>query len=110
MVLGWALVSKPFHPTNKHKTWTRTLIDRAFYYATGQFNVKQLQWSIGDLRQEYDAWMKRMKLTPEVEELGENARLLWLGKQSTERVILYLHGAPIILPLIITPSYYFPGP
>lgn len=36
--------------------------------------------------------MKSKQLEPVVEEIGEDARLLWVGAKVTERVILYLHG------------------
>jgi len=36
--------------------------------------------------------MKQEKMEPVVEEIGEDARLLWIGPRQTDRVFLYFHG------------------
>ena len=36
--------------------------------------------------------MKEEKMEPVVEEIGEDARLLWIGQRQTNRVLLYFHG------------------
>jgi len=40
--------------------------------------------------------MKQEKMEPIVEEIGEDARLLWIGPRQTDRVILYFHGGSAI--------------
>ncbi|KAG5641211.1 hypothetical protein DXG03_005759 [Asterophora parasitica] len=99
LVLGWTLVTSPFHPNNKQKPWKRVLGDKLFYFLTGQLNVKQLQWALGDTRDVYNDWVKGQKLPQVVDELGENSRLLWIGQRRTDRVILYLHGGAYLLPM-----------
>ena len=37
--------------------------------------------------------MRQAKMEPVVEEIGEDARLLWIGHRRTDRVLLYFHGA-----------------
>ncbi|KAG6848290.1 hypothetical protein H0H93_001481 [Arthromyces matolae] len=69
-----------FHRTNRHKTWTRYL------------NTKQLQWQLGDTLAVYKTFMKSEKLPLVIDELDEGARLLWIGKKRTDRVILYFHA------------------
>ena len=36
--------------------------------------------------------MEQAKMEPAVEEIGEDARLLWIGRKQTDRVLLYFHG------------------
>jgi len=36
--------------------------------------------------------MKKTNMEPIVEEIGEDAKLLWIGPRQTDRVLLYLHG------------------
>ena len=36
--------------------------------------------------------MKQAKIEPVVEEIGEDAKLLWIGQRQTDRVLLYFHG------------------
>ena len=36
--------------------------------------------------------MKKVKMEPVVEKIGEDARLLWIGHKQTDRVLLYFHG------------------
>ncbi|KAF8064398.1 Alpha/Beta hydrolase protein [Lyophyllum atratum] len=99
LVLGWTLLTKPFHQTNKHKTLTRVLGDKTFHHLTKRFNVKQLQWALGDTRDVYEGWMKSQGLPLVIDELGENSRILWIGERRTDRVILYLHGGAYLLPM-----------
>ena len=40
----------------------------------------------------YEAFMKQAKMEPVVEEIGEDARLLWIGRRQNDRVLLYFHG------------------
>jgi len=102
-VLIWSVLSKPFHRTNKHKTLARTLGDKAFYHAVKRFNAKQLQWGAGTTLDVYKSHMKSHNEPPVIDELGENARLLWIGKRNTKRVILYFHGGAY---LVSMPSFF----
>ena len=92
LFLGWTLVSSPFHRTNKHKSWTRIVGDRFFYFLSTRLNMKQMQWALGDTSEVYKDYMKGQELPLVTDELGENGRLLWIGERRTDRVILYFHG------------------
>jgi hypothetical protein len=92
-VLAWTLLASPFHPHNAHKSWKRVLGDKTFYFLTKELSVPQLQWLLGDTQDVYMDWTKRNGLPALIDELGENARLLWIERRRTDRVILYLHGA-----------------
>ncbi|KAF5376725.1 hypothetical protein D9615_007807 [Tricholomella constricta] len=98
-VLGWTLLTSPFHLVNRRKSWKRVLADKTFYHVSRHANINQLKWATGGTREMYEAWMKGQKLPMVVDELGENARLLWIGPSRTDRVILYFHGGAYFLPM-----------
>jgi hypothetical protein len=62
------------------------------YHLTKRLSAKQMQWATGDTGTVYKGWAKKKRLPIVVDELSEDARLFWIGKQNTDRVILYLHG------------------
>jgi hypothetical protein len=92
IVVAWTLLSSPFNPSNRSKTWKRVIGDKIFYHLTTQFNTKQLQWVMGNTGTVHKSWTMQNGLPFEVDELGEDARLFWIGKRRTDRVILYFHG------------------
>ncbi|KAG6908729.1 hypothetical protein DXG01_003574 [Tephrocybe rancida] len=98
IVLGWTLITSPFHRTNKHIAWTSIVAHKGFHAVTKRFNMKQLQWALGDTLDVYKAFMKSQKLPLVIDELGENSRLLWIGERRTDRVILYFHGGAYVMP------------
>jgi len=78
-----------------------------FYHLTSRFNVKQLQWALGDTYDVYKDWMKGQGLPLVIDELGENSRLLWIGERRTDRVILYFHGGAYLLPMqFFVPNFW----
>lgn len=99
IVLTWTLLSSPFHRSNRLKTWTRVLGDKAFYYLGKDLNVRQLQWALGNTGTVYKAWVKQNGLPVIVDELSENTRLFWIDKQRTDKVILYFHGGGFLFPM-----------
>jgi hypothetical protein len=40
----------------------------------------------------YDKFVHEAKLTPLVEDIGDDAKLLWIGPKVTDNVLLYFHG------------------
>lgn len=91
-LITWALVKSHFTGDGKAKSWKRVVIDRVSLRALYNMNRRQVRAFFGETRDTYDAFMKAEKSAAVVEELGENARLLWIGPKRTDRVILYLHG------------------
>jgi hypothetical protein len=55
-------------------------------------NRRQARAICPSTRETYEAFMKQAKMEPVVEEIGEDARLLWIGHRQTDRVLLYFHG------------------
>ncbi|KAF8968821.1 Alpha/Beta hydrolase protein [Flammula alnicola] len=60
-------------------------------------NRRQLRAFSGPTRKVYNAFMKEKDLPQIVEDIGEDARLLWIGAKHTDRVLLYFHGGAYIL-------------
>ena len=56
-------------------------------------NGKQTRAIFGPARATYDNFMREVKLTPSVEDIGEDIKLLWIGPKVTGNVLLYFHGA-----------------
>lgn len=47
---------------------------------------------LGTTLQVYERWVKQNGLPSLVEEIGDDARLLWIGPKRIDRVIVYFHG------------------
>jgi hypothetical protein len=71
---------------------TRIIGDRTMHYLMSSLSIPQLQYALGTTLSVYKKWVKTVKLEPVVDELGEDARLLWIGPKRTDRVLLYCHG------------------
>ncbi|PPQ93407.1 hypothetical protein CVT25_004724 [Psilocybe cyanescens] len=95
-LITWALVKSNFTEDGKAKSWKRVAIDRVSLRALYNMNRRQVRAFFGETRDAYDAFIKAEKSAPVVEELDENARLLWIGPKRIDRVILYLHGGAFL--------------
>jgi hypothetical protein len=85
---------------NKGRSTKRIIGERAFRYAISNLNIPQLQFAFGTSLSVYEKWAKQMKMAPVIDELGDGARLLWIGPKRVERVLFYLHGMHIALCLL----------
>jgi hypothetical protein len=81
--------------------------DRVFHSITEELSVNQLQWLSGDTGSVFNAWAEKNGFPVVVDEISENARLFWIGKQRTDRVILYFHGTYPVSIAIYPPRVYF---
>ena len=61
--------------------------------AVSGMNRRQIRSTFGSTRETYDSFVHETKLTPLVEDIGEDAKLLWIGPKVTDNVLLYFHGA-----------------
>jgi hypothetical protein len=52
----------------------------------------QFQFALGTTVQVYEGWAKQNGLPVVMEDIGSNAKLLWIGPKRTDRVVLYFHG------------------
>ena len=97
VVLTWALLKAPFTPYGRAKSWKRILSDRLVLLVVTGTSRKQTRAIFGSTRGTYDNFVvNEAKLTPLVEDIGDDdddsAKLLWIGPQVTENVLLYFHG------------------
>ncbi|TFK61699.1 hypothetical protein BDN72DRAFT_863397 [Pluteus cervinus] len=99
-IFTWSLATKPFVSHNAKKHWKRVVIDTAFQTLLSTLNRVQLQYIFSDPAQLIvEKWGKKAGVPIEVEEIGEDAKLIWIGKKRTERVVFYLHGGAFLMPL-----------
>lgn len=75
-----------------NKSWSRILKIRILRYVLGAASTPQLQWLLGSSLASYTRWIAAQGCQPVVDEIGEGARLLWLGDRRYDRMILYVPG------------------
>ncbi|TFK36154.1 Alpha/Beta hydrolase protein [Crucibulum laeve] len=81
------------------KSWRRVLGDSAFRYFATSSDLKSLQYLLGTTPGVYETWVKANGMDVVVDDIGEDARLLWMGGKKTDKVILYFHGGGFSLPM-----------
>ena len=92
-MLGWAFSTSLFHETNRHKALLRIALETSTRHMMDWLNLRQMQWlTAKTTREVYEECAKKHKLPVLVDELGSDARLLWLGERRNDKVILYVHG------------------
>ncbi|KAF7326959.1 Abhydrolase-3 domain-containing protein [Mycena venus] len=98
IVLLWRVATEAHAPYNKERSLKRIAVDSALRYILSHLSLPQLQAAFGTTLGTYEKWTKGAKLPMTVDELGEDARLLWIGPKRLDCVILFLHGGCFLLP------------
>jgi len=98
VVLLWSVVTTAYASYNSERSLKRITGDQALRYVVSRLSVPQLQSTFGSTLGTYEKWAETSKLPPTVDELGEGARLLWIGPKRLGRVVLFLHGGGFVLP------------
>ncbi|KAJ6554582.1 Alpha/Beta hydrolase protein [Mycena capillaripes] len=98
VVLLWSVATTAYASYNKERTVKRIVGDSALRYVLSGLNIPQLQSAFGTTLGMYKKWTKKNELPAIVDELGEDARLLWIGPKRLDRVVLFLHGGGFVLP------------
>ncbi|CAA7271864.1 unnamed protein product [Cyclocybe aegerita] len=93
------LLLSPFLSSERHKTWRRVLTDASFRYISSSMRVNEMQSVMGTTRKVYEGWAKKNGVEARIDELGDDARLLWFTERRTDKVLLYIHGGTYCLPL-----------
>ncbi|KIM41817.1 hypothetical protein M413DRAFT_445032 [Hebeloma cylindrosporum] len=96
LAIAWALLKSPFTSYGRARSWKRIVMDRASLIVMTGMNRRQARAFFGPTRKAYDDFVKSKKWEPVVEELGDDARLLWIGPKHTDRVLLYFHGGALV--------------
>ena len=93
MFSAFALIPKVFSKANKERTWARAFSDSAMRTLVGAgWNIRQMVSVIGSTTPLYEKWARQTKLDVLSDEIGEGAKLHWVGSRKYERVFLYFHG------------------
>lgn len=66
--------------------------DSGFRFLASVLTIRHFQFMLGTTLQVYERWVKQNGLPSLVEEIGDDARLLWIGPKRIDRVIVYFHG------------------
>ncbi|KAF7326958.1 Abhydrolase-3 domain-containing protein [Mycena venus] len=85
-----------YAPYNKERSLKRIVGDSAMRYLSANLSVAQLKAATGTTLGTYEKWAETAELPTTIDELGEDARLLWIGPRRLERVLLYLHGGAFL--------------
>ncbi|KAJ7637934.1 Alpha/Beta hydrolase protein [Mycena polygramma] len=93
VVLLWTALFTSRASYNKARSLKRILGDSAFRYCVSNLSVAQLQYASGTTFSVYTKWAQGIKMPVTVDELGEDARLLWIGPKRTDRVLYFCHGS-----------------
>ncbi|KAJ7171665.1 Alpha/Beta hydrolase protein [Mycena crocata] len=97
--LIWNVVTTAHAPHNKHRSLKRIAAGSILRYLTSHLSVHQLQFAFGTTLGTYTQWTKQNKLPVVIEELGDDARLLWIGPKRLKRVVYLSHGGGYLLPV-----------
>ncbi|KDR71892.1 hypothetical protein GALMADRAFT_74610 [Galerina marginata CBS 339.88] len=65
-----------------------------------KYNVPQLQYMLPKSVDTYKVWAKANGLPIRVEELVDDATIMWIGPKRTDKVVLYFHGGAFFAPLL----------
>ncbi|KAH9476881.1 Putative steryl acetyl hydrolase mug81 [Psilocybe cubensis] len=107
MILSIALIKSLFTEDGRAKSWKRVVIDSVIAWLVSHVNRRQVRGVFGETGAVYRDFVKAKRLTPEVEELGYDSRLFWLGPRKSERVILYMHGGAFLFGAFPSTPYFW---
>nr|GAT58282.1 alpha/beta hydrolase fold protein [Mycena chlorophos] len=95
----WNVLTTAYASHNKDRPLRRIIGDATLRYVAGlDITPAQVQALFPTDAKMYRAWTKQTRLPHTVDELGDDARLNWIGEKRTERVVLFLHGGAFVLP------------
>ncbi|KAF8660092.1 hypothetical protein AX16_001651 [Volvariella volvacea WC 439] len=95
-------VKSPFWYPDQSKPWRRVIGDATLRHMTnGPLSMRQLQSLFGTSEGTYTSWAKRWNQPVLIENIEgeERAKLCWIGKKKTDKVILYAHGGGYFIPM-----------
>ncbi|KAF7326646.1 Abhydrolase-3 domain-containing protein [Mycena venus] len=98
VVLLWTVATTAYASYNKERSLKRIVAYAAMRYVMSNLSVPQMKAGGRTTLGTYEKWAKAAELPVTIDELGEDARLLWIGPRRLERVVLYLHGGAFLFP------------
>lgn len=97
-VILWNVCTWYLHAETWAKSLSQLINDSALNHVT-KLDTPKLQYMLGTTDKVYRAWAKKSGVPIVEEEVGEDAKIYWLGPKRPEKVILYLHGGGFLLPM-----------
>lgn len=73
----------------------RVLNDKIAHFVLSRLSIQQLQAVSGSSLAGYSKWAKQRKIAHVIDEIGNGARLMWVGARDTDNVVIYCHGGPL---------------
>ncbi|KZP29484.1 hypothetical protein FIBSPDRAFT_946752 [Athelia psychrophila] len=80
-----------WNKVNAGKSIARIVRDFVPTYLTGTLNATQIQWLDKPNGEKFIAWGKSNKTNIVVEDIGEDAKLLWMKEKCIDRVALLIN-------------------
>ncbi|THH12492.1 hypothetical protein EW146_g7644 [Bondarzewia mesenterica] len=98
--LVFAVLPKIFSRANKNRGWARAVSDSGTrVFVTSGWNIWHMAYAMGGTATPiYVKWAKQNKLKVLSDDIGEGAKLHWVGPQRFDRVFLFFHGGGFSLP------------
>ncbi|KAK7041746.1 hypothetical protein VNI00_009035 [Paramarasmius palmivorus] len=98
-VLLYTVLVAQWSKPNAGSPLNRILYDRTARFVLDHLSIRQLQVVSGTSEDAYSKWAKHTHLEPVIDDLGNDASLLWIETRGAERVLIYLHGGGFAGPL-----------
>ncbi|THH09143.1 hypothetical protein EW146_g8773 [Bondarzewia mesenterica] len=97
---AFALMFKVFARANKKRSWARAYSDAQMrVFVSSGWNIWQMQYYIyGSATPVYVKWAKQNKVEVLSDDIGEGAKLHWIGPRRFDRIFLYFHGGGYSFP------------
>ncbi|KAJ7146044.1 Alpha/Beta hydrolase protein [Mycena epipterygia] len=96
----WRVLTTLRTTHNEERSMRRIVGDSSAQYVSAQLDIRLLQSAFGSTLDVYMKWAKKNKAPSTIDELGDAARLLWIGPkpEKLEFVVLLCHGGGYFLP------------
>jgi hypothetical protein len=93
VMIPYKLLLAPFSKYQRAKPWRRVISDIFIRFMAERLTISQYQYLTGN-ETDTEAYKTVMADSPlTIDDLGDGAKLMWLGPKRTDKVFLYLHGA-----------------
>lgn len=87
-----SVIFSPFSQRFKKKRVGRISLEAFFRFYLDHTSEREIQWGLGTSIYAYKGLMKSKGRTPLIEDVEGNAKLMWITRKQTERVLFYVHG------------------
>ncbi|KAJ6566879.1 Alpha/Beta hydrolase protein [Mycena capillaripes] len=96
-VILWKVLTTSFASYNKDKTVRRIVGDSILRYVSALTGTPVSREK--KTLEVYQEWAKKANIATTIDDLGEDAHLLWIGPKNLQHVLLIFHGGGYIMPV-----------